>query len=179
MEATSAETYEPPEFLEDEVKSQYVRWLNRKTNALVRRDRRRWKQDITWSGYKKAVHNAAVRSKGLDAYTGERLDWSLISQYKNSEARRLGSEYKRRMALLPTVDHADPESRQPDFRICGWRTNDWKSDLTVEGLVDMCERFLRAQITSSDPGCRERAERTLAKLCEDLARSTTARNPKH
>ena len=36
--------------------------------------------------------------------------------------------------LLPTVDHVDPESTEADFRICGWRTNDCKNDLTITEL---------------------------------------------
>ena len=140
-----ADDYKPPEFLEDALKPHYVRWLNRKTQSLIGRDRARWKNDPSWSEYKKAIHEAVLSSEGLDAYTREPLDWSLLSQYDNSEAQRLGSEYKRQMALLPTVDHADPNSRQPDFRICGWRTNDWKSDLTLEELKKLCKQFLRAQ----------------------------------
>ena len=73
------------------------------------------------------------------------MDWSLLSQYDNDESQRKGSRYKRELALLPTVDHLDPESRQPNFRICGWQTNNWKSDLTIEELKELCKKFLRAQ----------------------------------
>ena len=84
-------------------------------------------------------------SDGLDFYTREQLEWSLISKYNNRESQREGSPYKRKFALLPTVDHTDPESEDPHFVICGWRTNDCKHDLTVPELAEFCEAFLRAQ----------------------------------
>ena len=129
--------YNLPDFLKDTPESVYLRWLNRKAQSLVRRDRRRWKQDISMSDYKQAIHNAVLCSEGQDSYTGEPLDWSLLSRYDNRESQRLGGQYKRQFALLPTVDHADPESKQTDFRICGWRTNACKNDLTLEELKEL------------------------------------------
>ena len=51
-----------------------------------------------------------------------------------ADKREVACVYKRRFALLPTVDHVDPESTEADFRICGWRTNDCKNDLTITEL---------------------------------------------
>ena len=137
--------YTPPKFLEDTVKPRYRRWLNRKTQSLVRRDRRRWTQDVSWAEYKQAIHEAVLCSAGKDYYTGEPLKWCLVGKYNSREAQAKGSEYRRDFALLPTVDHEDPLSRKPVFRICGLQTNDCKSDLTVGELKDWCKKFLRAQ----------------------------------
>ena len=82
---------------------------------------------------------------GLDQYTGEELDWKLMSQYNNDESKELGREYKKRHALLPTVDHVGDGTGPADFKICSWRTNDCKNDLTIEELRDFCITFLRAQ----------------------------------
>ena len=143
--------YELPQFLEDTAVTRqvYVRWLHRKAQALARRDRKRWKQTVRTSAYKEAIHRAVLRSDGRDFYTHELLDWSLLSEYDNQESQREGSKYKRRFALLPTVDHVDPESTEAHFRICGWRTNDCKNDLTVAELRAFCETFLRAHASSS------------------------------
>ena len=142
--------YELPHFLQGRFEHKdYVTWLRRKAQNLANRDKDRWKQDVSKAAYMQAIHDAVLRSEGRDAYTHEMLDWSLLRQYDNEESQRRGSSYKRQFALLPTVDHADPGSRQPDFRICGWRTNDWKSDLTLEELRELCQKFLEAQGTSS------------------------------
>ena len=142
--------YELPPFLEGTVTRRvYVQWLHRKARAHARRDRRRWTRTIHVSDYKEAIHHAVLRSGGGDSYTHESLVWSLLSEWDNREAQRQGSKYKRRFALLPTVDHVDPESTEADFRICGWRTNDCKNDLTIAELRAFCETFLRAQASSS------------------------------
>ena len=142
--------YELPRFLEGTLTRQvYVRWLHRKAQALARRDRKRWKRTISASDYKQAIHHAVLRSDGQDFYTHDPLDWSLLSEWDNREAQRRGGKYKRDFDLLPTVDHMDPESTEADFRICGWRTNDCKNDLTVAELQAFCETFLRAQASSS------------------------------
>ena len=143
--------YVLPAFLDGTLTREvYVRWLHRKAQAHARRDRRRWKRTISPSDYKQAIHQAVLRADGRDSYTREPLDWSLLSEWDNRESQRQGSKYKRRFALLPTVDHVDPESTEANFRICGWRTNDCKHDLTVEELRTFCEAFLRAQAARED-----------------------------
>lgn len=144
--------YELPPFLADAKVTQgvYVRWLHRKAQAHARRDRRRWSRAVSVSDYKQAIHHAVMRSRGRDFYTHERLDWCLLSRWDNREAQRQGGKYKRRFALLPTVDHYDPVSTEADFRICGWRTNDCKNDLKVSELGEFCETFLRAQGARED-----------------------------
>ena len=64
----------------------------------------------------------------------------------------MGSAYRKTLALYPTVDHEDPGSEDPVFRICALRTNDCKSDLTVEKLKEFCKKFLEAQ------GCETSAD---------------------
>lgn len=139
-------TYKLPQFLEGRLDHDvYIGWLNEKAQTHVRRDRKRWNQTLSKSDYKQAIHTAVLHSEGQDHYTGERLEWCRIGKYDNLKAQERGSEYRREFALLPTVDHENPESREPVFRICGLRTNDCKSDLTVKELKEFCKRFLRAQ----------------------------------
>ncbi len=135
--------YELPPFLNGTLdRETYVRWLQRKAVAHVRRDRRRWSNEASVAAYKRAIHDAVLRSQGRDFYTGERLDWSLLSQYDNDASRDGRVAYKKRFALLPTVDHVDPDSQSIDFEICGWRTNDCKNDLTLAELKAFCRRIL-------------------------------------
>ena len=139
--------YHLPSFLKGKevTRERYVRWLQRKALSLARRDRRRWQKAVSVADYKEAIHKVVESSGGKDFYTQEGLDWGLISKYDNRESQRGGVEYKKDFARLPTVDHVDPTSREPQFQICGWRTNDCKNDLTVEELRQFCEAFLHAQ----------------------------------
>lgn len=101
----------------------YIRWLRRKAAAHVKRDRKRAGHVITGEAYRKAIH-AAVCSQGThDFYTGEALDWSLVSTYDNEASKAGRSVYKAGLALLPTVDHVLREDGTWDFVICAWRTN--------------------------------------------------------
>ncbi len=132
-----------PPFLEDVIKPEaYERWLERKAAAHVKRDRKRAQSDVTPSLYKEAIHAAVTLSEGHDAYTGELLDWKLISTYNNEDSRAGKHSYKSSFALLPTVDHISAGATEASFRICSWRTNDAKSDLSFEGFIELCQKVL-------------------------------------
>jgi hypothetical protein len=135
--------YELPQFLEGVVsRDQYTRWLQRKAQAHVVRDRKRVGWAVTVSAYKQAIHEAVVTSAGLDFYTGEMLHWSLISTYDNAASKAGRSKYKAGFALLPSVDHVSGDSEGFDFVICGWRTNDSKHDMSLTEFVALCRRVL-------------------------------------
>src|SRR3712207_1499413 len=95
-----------PPFLDGEILPEtYERWLGRKAMAHVKRDRNRGHSAATIALYKEAIHAAVVLSEGRDAYTGEQLDWTLLSKYNNEESKAGRHGYKAGFALLPTVDH--------------------------------------------------------------------------
>lgn len=133
-----------PDFLVGTVTpEQYARWLERKAAAHVRRDRKRDFDGAVGAAYRDAIHQAVVMSGGRDAYTGEDLHWELLSQYDNEKSKAGRSVYKASFALLPTVDHLDTSVAATSFRICAWRTNDAKNDLTHSDFLSLCERALR------------------------------------
>jgi len=121
----------------------YKRWLHRKAAAHVKRDKIRWNMELSVADYKKAIHDAVHKAKMHDSYTGDLLDWSLISKYDNESSREGGSTYKKKFAMLPTVDHAGDVPGDMNFRICSWRTNDSKSDLTLEEFVELCHKVIK------------------------------------
>lgn len=134
-----------PPFLEGRTSAEaYERWLNRKAIAHVKRDRARGRigSAVSRPLYKESIHAAVVLSGGRDAYTGEGLDWHLISKYDNDESKAGRHEYKAQFALLPSVDHLDAGASEASFRICAWRTNDAKNDLSVEVFIDLCKRVV-------------------------------------
>src|SRR5262249_22685976 len=112
-----------------------------KAVAHVKRDRKR-RHNCSVAAYKKAIHAAVIDSGGRDAYTGETLVWRLISKYRNKDAQKGRHEYKAKFALLPTVDHVAAGARNASFRICGWRTNDAKNDLSHKTFLDLCKMVL-------------------------------------
>lgn len=135
--------YQRPDFLKDTVtQDQYERWLRRKAMAHVRRDRRRGNTTATNAEYNGAIHRAVMESGGRDFYTGELLDWSLISKYENARSKADGRRYKASFALLPTVDHVNDGLGPADFKICSWRTNDAKNDLTLKDFIELCEKVV-------------------------------------
>jgi hypothetical protein len=137
--------FELPLFLDGVVtREAYVRWLQRKAQAHIKRDRRRGNTSSTVSEYKRAIHNAVCASGETDAYTGEPLAWDLISKYNNDESKQGRRIYKARFALLPTVDHLGDGTGSADFKICSWRTNGAKGDLSIEEFVALCARVVAA-----------------------------------
>lgn len=135
--------HEFPPFLNGVVTpAKYELWLGRKATAHVRRDRKRRYSKAKRSLYKEAIHAAVRKSKWHDTYTGEKLDWKLISTYNNKDAKAGGHAYKAKFALLPTVDHVDAGATEASFVICGWRTNDAKHDLSLPEFLNLCEKAL-------------------------------------
>jgi len=49
-----------------------------------------------------------------DPYNGEKLQWELIGTWDSTHKQPDG--YKKKFALLPTVDHIDPDMLE--FEIC-------------------------------------------------------------
>ena len=134
--------YDLPPFLKGCCKQdEYQDWLGRKAATHRKRDLKRGNQDekATRKGYKQEIHRAVCDSNGLDYYTGELLAWRLIGKYDNEKSRVGGRVYKKKLALLPTVDHVGDGLGAPAFRICSWRTNDAKNDLSEDEFVDLCK----------------------------------------
>lgn len=127
----------------------YERWLRRKAVAHVRRDKKRGNKSATNETYKLVIHQAVCASGGKDAYTLEQLDWTLLSKYNNEASQQGRRKYKAGFALLPTVDHVDDGLGPADFKICAWRTNDAKNDLTLGEFVELCRRVVAA--SDSEP----------------------------
>jgi hypothetical protein len=138
--------YPLPHFLIDVIpQAKYSKWLSNKAAAHVKRDLK-LRPNIAKIEYKKMIHEAVVRSEGNDAYTGETLDWSLLSTWDNEKAKEEkahGSRYKSKFALLPSVDHVSERRGPTNFTICAWRTNAAKNDLSVEDFVQLCEKVIK------------------------------------
>jgi hypothetical protein len=143
-------TRTPKYVVPDTIKGQcsqakYSRWLQRKAAAHVKRDRgkaTRNRRYPTHTLYAQMIHSAVLDSEGMDSYTGEPLDWSLISRWDNASAKIGKAQHKKTFALLPTVDHTEDEQGTLFFAICAYYVNDAKSNLTLNEFYHLCESVL-------------------------------------
>ena len=129
-----------PDWIPDAAKHTYPGWVQRKAVTLSKRDQKRGGSGNVQE-YRLAIHAAVVASQGHDYWTGEWLDWALIGTYDNREAAAGKGEHKKQYAMLPTIDHRSNRP-EPDFVICGWRTNDAKHDMTPQELLAFCTAVL-------------------------------------
>lgn len=146
--------YELPPFLNGVIeRDAYVRWLRRKTTAHLKRDRNRGNTVADGAAYRMAIHEAVLRSNGVDEYTGRSLRWDLISQYDNDKSAANRRAYKREFYDLPTIDHVGDGLGAPDFVICSWQVNDAKHDQSYDEFIAMCQAVLdhhEAQVSDNN-----------------------------
>lgn len=136
------EEYICPEFILNS--NEYFRWLKRKASSHIARDRKRYLPDkYTVCCYRRRIHDAVLRSNGKDEYTGIDLDWSLINQYNNASSSEKKATYRKKFYNLPTLDHTYNKNDPTDFRICSWKVNDAKNDLTLDEFIKLCETILK------------------------------------
>jgi hypothetical protein len=136
--ARGKNVYPVPKYLQDIGISQddYGTWLDRITNAHVKRDRQRSTAPINRATYRCAIHKAVCDSNGYDFYTGEELDWKSLQHFN------CDFSLNRKDHLIPSLDHIGLDPSTPVFNICSLRTNKCKSNYTIEQLIDFCCKLL-------------------------------------
>ncbi|MBK6291704.1 MAG: hypothetical protein IPF59_08080 [Ignavibacteria bacterium] len=145
--------YDLPSFLDGRVdNAKYQKWLRAKAAIHLRRDKKRNNMESTNREYLEEIHRAVCASNGLDDYTGETLSWELIGTYDNEESKKERRKYKHRLGLLPTVDHVGDGTGPAAFRICSWKTNDAKGDLSYEEFVSLCRQVVAFHAMSGSSG---------------------------
>ena len=89
------------------------------------------------SAYKQKIHQAVLDGGEFDPYTGEKINWGLISKEKTlKKGNFIDSGY----AMRPAVDHINPE--EFGFEICTWISNESKSCMTSDQFVDFCRKVV-------------------------------------
>ncbi|SFV88665.1 Protein export cytoplasm protein SecA ATPase RNA helicase (TC 3.A.5.1.1) [hydrothermal vent metagenome] len=143
--------YPLPAFLEGlHSQANYEKWLTNKAQTRLKRARDRGNTQANNEEYRIEIHRAVLECGGADAYTGELLDWRLLGRYNNVESKKGGRVYKKKFALLPTVDHVGDGMGKADFKICSWRTNDAKNDLSFSEFVVLCRQIISHNPNLSD-----------------------------
>lgn len=154
MQLPTSLRYQRPDFaVFDLTQLDYEKWLHRRAVAHVRRDKKRGNATATIAGYKAAIHRAVISSEGCDFYTGELLKWALAGTHRNEHwpEQKDRRRYRLDMALAPSVDHVGDGLGAADFRICGWRTNDAKSDSPHGEFVAFCRLVVEHDQHSAKP----------------------------
>lgn len=138
--------YHLPDFLKGRISERvYDSWLNERANTLRQRDikkKRPYAVATTKGMYKEKIHKAVVDAGQYDRYTGDELQWELISTWDSEKAKQGGDEYKDKFLLMPTVDHKDPKSTTLEFEIVSWLINDCKSGLDPEQFIALCKKIV-------------------------------------
>ena len=119
----------------------YSDLIRKKAEAVNRRDKKRGGKYSVKEAIE-AIHQAFHRCNGFDPYDGSKLDPKLLGTYNNEDAKAQGAYYKKRFAMLPTVDHVKAEP-VPDFEIVSWQTNDAKGDMPPEEFIAYCRRVIQ------------------------------------
>jgi hypothetical protein len=144
MQLSTSKLYSLPDCLVGKCEEKaYIRWLRRKAQAHIIRDRLRFgRESCVGAAYRQMIHQAVQNGGDRDYYTGLPLDWSLISTYDNELSKAGRHGYLRTFADLPTVDHVISADGSVKFVICSWRVNDCKAHLSEEEFLSLCEQVL-------------------------------------
>jgi hypothetical protein len=65
-----------------------------------------------------------------------------ISTYDNEKSQELKRAYKKGLGNMPTIDHVGDGLGPANFKICSWRVNDAKHDLTMDEFLGICRQVL-------------------------------------
>ncbi len=119
----------------------YIDLIRKKGEAVTRRDKRRSGKYSVKEAIE-AIHQASHRCNGFDPYDGSKLDTALLGEYKNKDAKAQGAAHKRRLAMLPPVDHVTAKP-VADFEIVSWQINDAKGDMPPKEFIAYCRRVVQ------------------------------------
>jgi hypothetical protein len=133
----------PPFLLGVISQKDYCDWLERKGHNLRQGDtklKRPYAKENTVMVYKQKIHQAVLDGGEFDPYTGEKINWGLISKEKNLKKGDYIDNYLNRYAMYPAVDHIIPG--EFEFEICSWISNESKSSMTPDEFVDFCRKVV-------------------------------------
>lgn len=111
--------YPMPDFLKGtSTDRNYSQWINSKADSLRRLDikrKRPYAMTATDAEYAQLIHNAVLDNGQYDPYTGDKLAWKRINTW--DPTKRHGPDYKKKFALMPTVDHTRPAKIKSDLTL--------------------------------------------------------------
>jgi hypothetical protein len=124
--------FELPSYIVGTNESKFNEWIVKRAKYHASHDTKKKGIEFNQKDYREMIYNAITESKGRDFYTGEKLDWSKILRFEGKRGTR------RNFLDMPTIDHHESGK----FKICSWRTNDCKNDLSTKELKYFCRLIL-------------------------------------
>ena len=124
-------------------------WIDERGKSLRKRDLKNKKcfaSSYSRMDYKNKIYEAILKTGLFDPYTGDKIDYSLICKWNSKLAEEGKLEYKKLFAMLPSVDHKDPDATVLEFEICTWKTNECKSNFNPEEFIAFCSKVLSNNI---------------------------------
>ncbi|MGB7569428.1 MAG: hypothetical protein WBM07_16315 [Chitinivibrionales bacterium] len=121
----------------------YHYWLRQEAHHLRNSDlklKRSYALENSLTAYKQKIHQGVLDGGEFDPYTGDKINWNLISKEKPHKKNDFIANYLNDHALQPAVDHINPE--EFGFEICSWISNQSKSCMTSDQFVDFCRRVI-------------------------------------
>jgi hypothetical protein len=140
--------YPLPAYLQDiYTVSSYAGMLKLKARNLRNRDRRNKKPvalKYSVAKYREKVHGAIMDGGRTDPYTGETIDWTLISKWDGVAGKDRGIPnllavgFDKSLYLSPSIDHVYPDSDELELEVCSWIANSCKSVLNPAEFIALC-----------------------------------------
>ena len=138
--------YFPPDWMNGTVDTaKYREWLLKRAKEIRKSDLRLGRpfaKSHEVSDYRKLINDAVYANGRHDPFTGDELDWSLIKVWDSSKSIDSNGTYIKKFALLPVVDHIDPQAAEIRFEICANQVNLCKSYLTPDEFVALCRKIV-------------------------------------
>jgi hypothetical protein len=125
--------------------AKYRKWLYRKAYHLFARDQRLNRACVVGqsiASYEMAIHMAILASGPCDPYTGQAMDWTLIGMWNDAQAKQGGEAFRKKFALMPTIDHTDPYATDLAFEICSLLVNECKNNLNADEFIGLCKKVV-------------------------------------
>ena len=116
--------------------ARYGDWLERQSQNCRKRDSTDQRKPI--EEYREAIHQAVIKSKGLDYYTGQPLEWNRLNHDKPEGG---GQRNHRITGRYPSIDHYRGIN-QLDYRICAGSVNHAKGALDHQQFVELCRHVV-------------------------------------
>lgn len=116
--------------------TRYNQWLQAQATSCRARDRGAIEPRPPLSDYRTAIHLAVVRSRGLDEYTGEPLEWNRLNHERPIAG---GRKNHRTRGRWPSVDHYHGTGKL-NYRICSGQVNNAKGPLDHQQFVELCRK---------------------------------------
>ncbi len=128
-----------PDFLKNVCSEEvYWRWLGRESSRFLKNDLQYRIKTISRLEYKDAIHNAVLKYKDVDAYTGQILNWKLLGKFDSKMAREHGLSYKTLYSDIPTASLLKGGAGHTKIVICAWVVEECKGDLSFKEFSQIC-----------------------------------------